>query len=189
MTKREFAALICRVMGIYFIVSSVRFLPKYFEWILLSISSSGPSSPIGIVPISWQSTIVHGLPVSLNICCGLVLCFQADHLAHWMVKDDTTAMQPFAFDREAEIIAFRLLGMIVIIPRIGQITARLMQTSHHWVQVAPFETNELSNPEIAGAVAQVLMGFWLLLGAPGLVRFLHSMRTMGMDEDIQTEEE
>jgi hypothetical protein len=37
-------------------------------------------------------------------------------------------------------------------------------------------------PDIVGAIIQLALGLWLLLGASGLVNWLQSFRTVGMDE-------
>ena len=182
MTKREIAALICKVLGIYVFIGALNSLPLLFLPALTSMANAS-SGATSIENTARWASVINALPVILNILAGLFLWLGADNLARRMAKDTDTVAQP-VIGQEAQIVAFSALGLFTllqVIPRVGQIATNLYILSQQDAMIRR-EFKDLTAPNIVGVVIQLSLGLWLLFGASGLVKLLQSFRTVGMDK-------
>jgi hypothetical protein len=186
MTKREVAALACRLLGIYAFLNSLNALPVVFLPFITEYSDATAAGGLGSMARFWLF-ILNALPAALHIIAGLYLWLNADSLAGYLVSGDTDEQQ-MAIGQEAQVIAFSVLGLFTllqVIPRIGQIITNLVVIG----QQDPLMQRDFRGttaPDIVSIIIQLALGLWLLFGSPGLVQWLRPMRTRDMDqEDVE----
>lgn len=173
MTKREFAALACKVLGLYSFISALKLLPM----ILMPFSTAARAA------MRWM-LMVNALPGLLHILTGFILWFGADALAGRMIKDTGTAVSPVVVGKEAQVVAFSCLGLwslLQVIPRIGQLVTNFFMISQQDAMLW-HDYKGMTAPDIVAIVIQLALGLWLLFGAAGLTRLIGSLRNIGMDE-------
>jgi hypothetical protein len=182
MTKREIAALICKVLGIYAFIGALNSLPFVFMPAVTSmVNASSGATPTDSA--TRLGAIINALPVVLHILAGLFLWLGADNLARRMVKDADTVAQS-VIGQEVQIVAFSSLGLFTLlqaVPRVGQIVTNFYILSQQDALMRR-EFKGLTAPDIVGLLIQLALGLWLLFGTSGLVKMLQSFRSVGMDK-------
>lgn len=183
MTKREIAALICKVLSLTLFVGALNSVTFLLVPFFTSMTSPGLSGN-DIERMARLGSIVNALPFFLNLLAAGVLWFQADKLAALMVKGDDAPLSPLVVGPEAQVLAFSSLGLFSLlqaIPRIGQIVVSLYILRQQ-DSLTHREFSGLTGPEVASVLIQLGLGFWLLLGASGLARWVQSLRRVGVDK-------
>jgi hypothetical protein len=131
--------------------------------------------------IARLAKFVTTLPFFLNLGAAAFLWLGADNLAKRMVKQDDTDVAPLVVGREAQTVAFSVLGLFTILqalPRLAQMLINLYLINQQDA-LTHRDFKGLTATDFAGVFLQLALGLWLLLGASGLVRWLH---TIGMDQ-------
>lgn len=176
MTKRELAALACKVLGLYAFISALNWLPVA----LMPILTGGA---MGAQAARHWMLIVNALPGVLLINAALILWFGADALACWMVKEPDAPLPLVTVGTEAQVIAFSCLGLgslLQAVPHIGQIITKLYISQQDALIQPDFKG--MAAPDIIALLLQTLIGLWLLFGAAGLARLIGSFRHIGEDK-------
>ena len=182
MTKHEVAALLCKVLGIYALLSALNALPLLFAPALFALSNSSASATpaTSVARLSW---LISALPVLLDIGAALFLWLSADNLARAMVKNGESSAEPI-ISRDVQTLVFSALGVFTLlqaIPRAGQIATTLYLVSQQDVLLRR-EFKGASAPDIVALLLQLALGLWLVFGAAGLAKGLQKLRTVGVND-------
>jgi len=165
MTKREFAALAARILGIYLFVRWVTpalLMPIVQGMQINTIVDRGGDSAsllpiIGIFSLSVIGTV-------LPILTGLLLCFKADKFAAYVFPEDSSPAT-LAVSSNTLPMAFALTGVIIlalILPHmLGIFIAQNMASDAH---VSSFERAQ-NILDLSASFVQVIFGIWLIFGA------------------------
>lgn len=191
MTKREIAALVCKALGIYTFIGVVNMAP----WLLASVANFNPSPPppFGLMPsFAVRGLIISVMPAAVNLLIGWFLLARPDYLARRMVPEETDSDAPIIIGEGIETLVFSSLGLFALlqaIPRLGRMAMSLVLLSHYSDDIIQQPYPALGLAEAAGTIVQFGLGLWLLLGASGVVAWVKSYRTVGMDREISASPE
>ena len=183
MTKHEFAALACKVLGIYTLVNALGLLPSILGNALNSLASSSTGLNPALATVERTAAVAYILPLAFDIMAGLLLWRRADFLAARMIRDTDAAPSQIAIGAGAETVAFSFLGLFTLlqaIPRLGLIVFNLILMSRQG-PLLHRDYKGMAAPDVVVLVIQLCLGCWLLLGAAGLARLLGSLRHAGAD--------
>ena len=176
MSKREIAALACRVLALYLgsnIVSLVGALVSSIL-ILFQIRASSTTLPAGSITALILQTV---LPSVLYLVFALFLWFRADHLAARMMPGQESAVPAPAFsEQDLRSLSISIIGLTILIDGIGNlspIAAYLMHTRE-----TDFWANKPNSilPQTLQAAVQLGIGLFLLRGIRGTKAFLQAGR-------------
>lgn len=186
MTQREIARLCCKVLAVYAFISSLQVIGGMLLYIgtLLSMSDSFMNTLTTVV-----GAIVGPL---LSVVFAILLWKNAGIVAAWMTghnlqdsMDEPDSFRIQASLRDVHTIAFSILGVWVllgIIPDAADLISRIIFSESD--QAALIGSNVLTRGVSYGLVMiffRLVIGVWLLFGAKNLVRFLHKIRTIGLE--------
>ncbi len=185
MSKREIAALACRILALYAFIqalASIGFVP----WMIVRASETA-----GLLK-SVLYVLMGVLPFTLCTGAGIVLWVQAQRIGGRMLSglDDPEAeMKVVPFD--LQVIAFSVVGLALLVqtvPRLVSTFWMLLYARAKW----PPELQEIYRVRVdwKNAITMVVrlgLGLWLLLGARGLVGFLRKVRTAGHKKSESSE--
>lgn len=182
MTKREFAALACKLLGVFFFVSSIG--------AVLLLPFTFGSQIEGFIPkgADLSSILLMILTVSLSmlgcflyLIAGLLLWFKADKFAVCIFPEDSS---PTTLTVSSNILpmAFSLMGVIIvalILPHLlGMFIAHNMASDS---QVSNWEkTHDIL--DLSGSFIQLLLGIWLIFGAGKISTTIQSALSFTRDK-------
>ena len=179
MTKREIAALACKILGIYAIITALRHL----------VNIVGPLAFFGVGEPSWEIKVVlliaaSIIPFALLTGFGLFLWFQADRIAGYMISGEESQIVNFQTSfTDVQAIAFSVVGLLLlaeVVPDIAAIISNLsIRTQSPEIQMT---VNAGTRSLIISLVVRLVIGLWLFFGSRGLVGLLRLTRESGSNK-------
>lgn len=169
MTKREIAALACRLMAVYLIISGLSvFESSLIQFFYVFRPSSVPAFPGGGVALLYLAPCVIYVIVAFALWTG------ADILAALMVKgDDFDAGQPVAAP-DLQAVAFSVVGLYLAVqalPRLVQHVGNLMWNDNIASSATTRVGEATSFSLILSILVQFVLGVWLLCRTPQVLAF------------------
>ncbi|MHC4563021.1 MAG: hypothetical protein ACYS8X_09645 [Planctomycetota bacterium] len=184
MTKRELAALACKILALWVVYRGILWLSvsvlSVFYWIV-EMCSSG----FHYVPMSeWSGRygVFSVLPGIVAIGFALLLWKKANSLAARMVADESAPPNLASADANSLLtVAIVVLGVVLIVLSLPVIVTTLI-----W----PFFVREVPDAgsrwdsvywhqSFWAPIVRITLGLWLVCGTRGIVRILARARTMG----------
>jgi hypothetical protein len=165
MTKRELAALACKLLGIFFFVSSISsvlLLPFTFGSQIDGFIQKGADLSSILLMILTVSISILGS--FLYLVAGLLLWFKAGKFAARIFSEDSSPTT-LAVSSNILPMAFSLTGVIIvalILPHLlGMFIAHNMASDP---QVSNWDkTHDIL--DLTASFVQMLLGIWLIFGA------------------------
>ena len=174
MSKREIASLACKILGIYLIILGINVFFNVFSFSMVMQNNMAYEIILNIIyPLMY-------------ILFGVLLWFLSDRLSVIMVKGETYSNE--GFDTKAsdiQRISFSVLGLFFLgssLPNLVSTIAKIYSTS----ELPDYTTRLLLGA--GGAITQFIVGLGIFLGSQGLVNFLYTIRTAGLNREDDYEE-
>ena len=174
MSRRDFAVVACRFLGLYVLLRSFDSLGAFVELVIASFGSEQDAASLA----NW-----YAVSYVLYILSGVLLLTFAEYVGTRMARiAGAPADLPASDDRVGwtAALAFTLLGLFDLLTSVPALVERSVQllasrNKHPWENdFPPFGIS-------FGALAlRVGFGLWLVLGARGWARALHYLRGRGL---------
>jgi len=170
MTRRDILSIAVKILGIYFLVQAIRFLP-----FLVTIVRELPYGQERSAFISFAVAQVGAVLVSLVV--AIILLKWSDGIAARLTKHYKSEPLPsrrWLAKNELLELAFTVVGVVILanaLPRIPQIIADLRYEGAF---------RERAYASAVAVAVRVVLGFYLALGAKGLVGLLRKLREAGV---------
>lgn len=182
MTHRQVATLACKVLAIWALIRAID-------------SSAAPLQTIitiwqymqrGVnVPSNYWNILLNLVPLALHLIVAIWLWKRAGVVASWMTGHD---LQDEADEREStprradidqvQAVVLSSLGVWVMLDVVPQIASTIFQVLLTWIasrgQIAM--ANRVVDSSVWVWSFQMLLGLWLIFGAPGITRLLKRAR-------------
>jgi len=177
MTKREFASLVLKLLGVYAIIEALPLI-QYVSMFLGMLGRPNGEWPVGAWP--WMATTT---PFLLVGGVGVILIARSDSLAGWLVTDDSKMdMRSGLSAQDVQAIAFSVVGVLVLL----QAVPRLIHVIAAFSQIASDEKMKSSLlrsacVSLATLLIQVGLGVALFFGSRGLANIWTRLRVAGHD--------
>jgi hypothetical protein len=179
MTKREIAALACRILGICLVFIVLVSAPIYYPMVL---------ARYGETPVAWTAASIIA-PLAILFLVGLLLWFKADWIAARMTRNGgTPATASHLTSRALWTVAASILGLYLLsqtLPYIGYYAVYTPFTLLHPPRPMHHAGGDSHVPvyvvarmhgHVAGSITEVLvklaLGLVLLLKSDWLLRFV-----------------
>lgn len=179
MTKREIAAMACKILSVYAVISGVGSM-QYNLGFLIS-QWSFRSSPAG-APL-MLSSVVSFVPLTLQMLFGALLWVFSDALAVLMAGDDNgPVVAPAVTGGELYAIALSCLGVLMMAeaaPRIGGYIFQLL--INNYSVSTPLFGRSAAVSGLLTAPIQLLVGLALVMGNRGRIRLMQAAKHIGRD--------
>ncbi|MDQ2731666.1 MAG: hypothetical protein M3Y56_08410 [Armatimonadota bacterium] len=172
MTKQEVVALVCKLMGIYTFILGLQSLPVLFLPMWVSLTN-GPGV-MNMLPRPLY--LLNVIPVGIYFVAAILLWKGAGRLSGHIVTCDGTPLGPIRVSRDIQAVAFTFLGLNLIVfsmPQAVEILEHIFMEGRLSASLHPAFQASIA-PEVTQIVIQLALGLWLLFGASGLVKLLHS---------------
>jgi len=179
MTKRDFAAIVLKLTGVYILVRYLGYLPIVFGPIVMMWGD--PT----LMP-EWQLWLAM-LPPWVYLAFCVLIVVKSEAIAAKLIKQDGEFHVGFRLSKEDVLtLAFCCIGLVILVgslPVFVEAIARFAVTqnaalyassSQHWIG---------SSARLAAAVVQVLIGLGLFLQARGLAALWFRLRNGLTTED------
>jgi hypothetical protein len=160
MTKKEIATLSFKVLSLYAFIKVIDKL----AYIISFISKNDLSGASRI------NTIQMAVPALSLLFCGILLWYTAPLLASSIFKETVSEDKPNASLMDIQIVAFSVVGLFLLANSLPFFVRAAL-----WYSMGSFSVKELAG-DITAFLLQSILGFWLLLGSRGVVKFISSMR-------------
>lgn len=175
MTKCDFAALACKLLGVYFFIKLIGLVPMFIFTIVSSsiVSSFALASQEPISWIGFLSVVISFLNAIIVVGISLLLWFKARQFAERIFPEDS-APTTLAVDKNLMPIVLSVTGVIIIaivLPRLFSQTITSLQSSD---PLGGLSSDKMMQNRIDGwvAVFQTLIGIWLVFGAGRISRII-----------------
>jgi hypothetical protein len=170
MTKREIAALACRLLAIYALIGAFDLMAAFAA---LVVSES--MSP-GFVGAPVPNALVTLIPAEIRLLVAGALWFFADGLAASMA-DAPDHPKAHIVSADFRSVAFSVLGAFFLVGATANLAAMAIQV------ILPISvgSSQFFPAELMRNLVTFALGLWLLLGARGIVRGVASLRNVGRD--------
>jgi len=175
MTRRELAAMACKIMALYVALSALTWIvqfaisaiPAIWEMIVLGFTYSR-ASPV----ITMSAYLVSAVVGAAVLWCG------SDYFARRMANDDHTPVTSEAWDPETCLsIAMAAIGLSVAIDSLNRLVYFMPEIN----RIAALSGDLNADPrwwiEIFATVMTLSIGVWLMFGSRGLARFVRWARS------------
>lgn len=166
MTRRDILSIALKILGIYFLLQTIRFLP-FFVTIVRELRY-GQERP------AFLSFAVAQVGVVLvSLVAAIILLKWSDGIAARLTKDykyEPSAPVRWLGRNELLEVAFTVVGVVIIanvLPRIPQIIADLRYEG---------SLREHAYTSAVAVAVRVVLGFYLALGAKGLASLISKLR-------------
>lgn len=196
MTQREIARLCCKIIAIYALIrmiESVRGLTIiFYMWPLLY-----DSWEFGL-PLSSYAAVLFGvMPTVFLAAFSIFFWRKSGIIAAWItghdLQDDPDEPDPIPMKvgaQELQAVAFATIGLWAAVSSISSLInlgAELIISSLASTEISVEEDSLFQLlSEFASPVALLLLGFWLIFSARGIVRLLYKLRKAGHDESAKS---
>ena len=181
MTKREIAALACRILAIVALFSVLQSGSYWLASVsqIINVSAASLGNQIGQIRVLvW----LQASPIVLQAFLAFLLWTQSGYISAKMVGEDDRNLVSVSFDERFERLTFSVLGAYALIYALPDFIKTLISVwsmnnqsaimRRDWSQVLP---------GAASSVAMLLVGLGLLLGAGGISALLAKIRRAGRD--------
>lgn len=190
MHLRSVAVLACRVLAIVALISVIQasafLLPLLHE--AFNPTNSGMESPIGYFPIEPWLALIYLVPLALLLALAGFLWVRADFIAAKMIGERDEEIAPVSANKEAQQLAFSVLGAYVLTLALPRLTQLLVHAWNISSQDAIFQRDWTGfAPNLVYTFAEIAMGLYLLFGAHGLATLLADVRNIGRDKPLRQE--
>lgn len=177
MTKREIAALACKILALYIWVTAIRVFGAGLTSLGFSIYQGRWQPELGILDFV--------LPLAFYGGIGLIPWLQAERLASYMVPGTAVqapeAQEAKVIQTDIEPIAFSVVGLFIlagaIASAVGLLVRILYEVRTGWQSFEIYSGQTYQ--DAAMTAARLVIGLWLLLGSGGFARFLDRVRDLG----------
>jgi hypothetical protein len=167
MKARQLVSIVLKILGVYAFIRFVTLAPM----VILGFRVAESGAYVG-----WY----YGVTALAYLICGVCLLVFSDRLAKAIAKDGDelpTASGPVSESFSA--LAFQCLGIYVLIRGISDLAGGLVYLTRG---SGLFPDTALWAQDVVVPVIKVLLGFLLLFGARGLVRFVRKARQKALGE-------
>jgi hypothetical protein len=180
MLKRDIAVIAIRLLALYIIVMAVNSLPAYIGM----IGTDFRDDPTG------RAVLLSGIvSLTLDFLVAFGLWFYSPSIAGLITKDQSDSPQPseeFTLDR-VQVVAVSLVGLLVLssaIPAIFEVIFSYLYPDTNPRYVRSISAMGKMKPEIpivdlVKVAVKLGLGFWLLLGANGIVALVRAAWAKG----------
>jgi len=177
MTKRELAALACKILALWVFYVCIRVLGY------LILPFVGTPSGWTVEGVLRQIVLVVGPSLGVFVF-ALLLWKGADRLAGQMVDDDPTPIGFAKVDYSGLLtVAIMVLGVVLVTVAIASIISSVMSAAlYRQIEKKELPLRGVEYGVELSQIINLLVGMWLILGTKRIVRFLGRARTMGLDK-------
>jgi len=180
MTRREIAALCCRVLALIVVAWAL----TYFAHLLVLLNTAIASS----TPTGYPENAFWGVKISGSLGCALLLFamalgWQAETISRWMASDDPAHVTGPELSADALMtVACTGVGLYAVtrtLPTFFRLVAILASSQSTLGEIWADNAWKIS----FGADGLLLAwGVWLVLGGRGLARIVKWARSAGKDQ-------
>ncbi len=163
MNKQEITTLALKILSVFFVFKIID-KSGDFIYFLYHLSTLTQAETINF--------LISIVPAILYAIFGITLWFVSKPMAISIFgKEIESDKIEFSIDN-VQLIAFMLAGFFLLADTLPQLAELLVYNFQilYYKGKAPFKTL------IAFALIKILVGFWLLLGSKGVIKFVKSMR-------------
>lgn len=187
MSTREVAELASRILALTLLCFSLFDVVAIVGLCLLSVERAFHAHSLGDVSNLGLGLVVYGIPIGLKLVMIWFLWTRADWVAQQIVPSPSTHSRwPRLRAADMQVAAFSCVGLVFLCWGVRNICALVAM-----VLFEPFRgysdtmLGDLirSEPFIA-ALANVVIGTWLLLGSRGVVRWIRRLRQLETAEVV-----
>ncbi|MCP3905557.1 MAG: hypothetical protein GY715_18175 [Planctomycetes bacterium] len=179
MTAREIANLCCRVFAIYALFQGLVYLPSLgliFDPVFGG-TTSGFASSIARLLWSLHPVFMFAAAAFLWRWSWLVASWMVGHDIQDAVAEPESARQRATL-AEIQAVAFSVIGLWLLV----HVTVDLAEDAAYLVYTEAEVADRGWIASYFRMAVQLALGIWLLFGARGLVRLLHRLRRVGLDQ-------
>ena len=186
MTKKEIASLACKILAVYALLQ----IPQYLQGLYLILSEI-----FEVVEFQgdytseffWKLATAFA-PTLLYLTAGILLWCRSNALASKMVSDEQTDRDQCRLPgREFMAIAFSIVGLVVLVRVIPQITYLLTRMGYEPPSEFRARWYAGTIAQFVGLTVQVILGAVLLVGGRALSQLVMRIRTAGLNDKDQNQ--
>ena len=177
MTRKEIAALACRILALYLFVRAGLHLVNVVH-MPIAVAVGMLDNTFVMANLYSLLFAVGGLvvPAAAYITFGLLYWFKADALAARIVSEDPTPVASPALDRwGAMTIACVTVGLFLLVRSLGDLAAAIVAATADVEDVVLWRQRR----DLWGSIVKALLSVWLIFGSRGIVRTIRKLRTAG----------
>lgn len=182
MTRREFAALICRTLAVILFALAAAFSvgAVLMLFLVVVIGAFEGSSNSGELMLALFAAV----PAVALLVTGTALWKRSDGIAERMVPADPTGIviPPFTV-QDATVVAFSTVGLVFFLGGVREAIGLLFVLRSYSITAAEF----FLYPDTWSAIVQLGLSIWLILGSRGIVATIHRWRNpdkLPEDDDL-----
>jgi len=174
MTKREFAAIVLKLMGIYILVRYLGFLPMILS--PLAIIRVGEPNAVN----TWFWALASIVPSILYLAVCLAIVAKGEVIATKLIQNDGEFTVGFSLSKgDVLTVSFCCIGLTILVGSIPNLvqTASSMALAKKAPELFPQSRYWIGScTRLAANIVQVLIGLTLFLQARGLAGLWHKLR-------------
>ncbi len=182
MTRREFAALICRTLAVILFALAAAFSvgAVLMLFLVVVIGAFDGSSNSGELMLALFAAV----PAMALLVTGTALWKRSDWIAARMVPADPTGIviPPFTV-QDATVVAFSTVGLVFFLGGVREAIGLFFIIGNYSVTAA----DVLTSSHTWSAIVQLWLSIWLMLGSRGIVATIHRWRNpdkLPEDDDL-----
>lgn len=186
MSRRELATIICKTLALLMFAQAAFLSVSGIILIMFELCTA----PFR----SWNdwyvvyTALILSIPTAAILIVGLIYWKNAFAIAGRMVSPDPTPVTSHPISvPEVMMVAFSTAGVFVFVEGVREIVG-MMYLVHRFDLFELIENGFWSDPRTWSALAELILGLWLILGSRGIVRAIRWLRTAGVYE-LQEEPE
>jgi hypothetical protein len=190
MTRRELASLCVRLLGIISILMAIGVLGITIPMMVANFQYFEGMSKLGMFV---GSVIGPGL----LLIAGIILWKKAGSIASLItghdLQDESDEPEVVRIDvgiRDVHAVAFSILGLwtlLSVLPDAASLIATVVFSESDLAEDFSTSLIRFAMREILTIVPRLILGIWLLMGARGLVNWLHRIRNIGLEDHESTD--
>ena len=178
MTRREIAALVCKVLALWMFALGVL---HGTSAVVLAIATVGRLFIDEYAQWRWRAMFAYtGVPAVCQLVAGIVLWKMSGQLAGHMVSDDATPVTREDINAESVMsIAFATVGVFLLVPVLGDLARSLVGLVRGDYTLSDWASARW-HPNLWSSIVVLAFAVWLILGSRGIVKVIHRCRTVGL---------
>ena len=180
MTKREIAALACRILALLGFINSFHLAVRPLALLAQYI---GSLNAMYTGPLSIWIIVAGASPWATLLLFSAFLWTRADAIAAQLAPADET-LAVTQFDAPVQRFAVWLLGVYALLdglPRAAQVAFRFLGFS--WRQSVQERDWPVSGPDLLAVAVEVGLGVWLVFGSASFVMLFGFLQRAGRDAE------
>jgi len=187
MSTREVAELASRILALTLLCFSIFEVVAVVGMCLLSLERSIHADSLGELSNLGVGLVVIGIPVALKLVVIWFLWTRADWVADKLVpQSGTYSRWPRVRAADMQVAAFSCVGLVFFCWGVrslcGYVTVFLEMSRYSNLTLGEFFRSDV----FVAAIANVVIGIWLLLGSRGVVRFVRRLRQEDRNDELPT---